>query len=98
MSSLYSREQRGTETWPQAFQRRLEDGTAWTTGWTEEEVARAESDDQAEIDQLIAEAVFDSDGYFESGPYTLHEVFPGEILVYKWIDNVAVLVRDQVRR
>lgn len=28
-----------SETWPQAFRRRLEDGTAWTTGWTPEEVA-----------------------------------------------------------
>lgn len=28
-----------SETWPQAFYRRLQDGTAWSTGWTPVEVA-----------------------------------------------------------
>lgn len=25
-------------TWPEVFERRLRDGTAWTTGWTQAEV------------------------------------------------------------
>lgn len=29
---------RDPETWPEAFQWRIENGTAWTTGWTEAEV------------------------------------------------------------
>lgn len=96
MSSLCAREQRDTETWPQAFQRRLEDGTAWTTGWTEEEIALPSEPD---IDQLIAEAVFDSDGLYESGQYMLHRPFDdNEIEVWKWDGNIPHLVRTVIWR
>lgn len=31
------------ETWPEAFRRRLSDGTAWTEGWTREEIGMPEA-------------------------------------------------------
>jgi hypothetical protein len=71
-------------TWLRAFNRRLSDGTAYTTGWTEAEV-NAEPD----WDAIIAGATWnEEDG--ENGPYSLHRDSVGFVEIYELVGNKAV--------
>lgn len=60
------------ETWADAFTRRLQDGTAWTTGWTEEEVASSAakwSPTNTEVKQMTEEQQLADEAWAEAKQY-----------------------------